>query len=182
MSHMPDGSAPLAGEADGADPPTSKRSSMDLIIWRHAEARDANPGEDDLLRPLTPRGEKQAQRMAEWLNRFLPDSTRVLVSPALRTRRTADALGRKYRTVDALAPGAGVPQLLAAARWPDSREPVLLVCHQPTLGLLAAYLMAGTMPEQPWTVRKGAVWWLRHRERDGVAEVVLVSVRTPEKL
>jgi hypothetical protein len=28
-------------------------------------------------------------------------------------------------------------------------------------------------------VRKGAVWWLRHRERDG--EVALVSVRTAEK-
>jgi phosphohistidine phosphatase len=155
---------------------------MDLIIWRHAEARDAAPGEDDLLRPLTPRGDKQAQRMAEWLNRFLPETTRILVSPAVRTRRTADALGRKYRTVDALAPGAGVPQLLAAARWPDSRESVLLVGHQPSLGQLAAYLMAGAMPEQPWAVRKGAVWWLRHRDREGVPEVVLVSVRTPEKL
>ena len=155
---------------------------MDLIIWRHAEAKEAPEGGDDLVRPLTPRGEKQAIRMAEWLNRFLPETTRILVSPALRTRQTADALGRKYRTVDALAPGAGVSQLLAAARWPDSREPVLLVGHQPSLGQLAAYLMAGALPEQPWTVRKGAVWWLRHREREGVAEVVLVSVRTPEKL
>jgi phosphohistidine phosphatase len=172
----------MGGADHSAGPPPGKRTSMDLIIWRHAEARDAADGEDDLQRPLTPRGDKQAQRMADWLNRFLPESTRILVSPALRTRRTADALGRKYRTMDALAPGAGVPQLLAAARWPDSREPVLLVGHQPTLGLLAAYLMAGTLPEQPWTVRKGAVWWLRHRERDGVAEVVLVSVRTPEKL
>ena len=34
--------------------------------------------------------------MAEWLNRFLPESTRILVSPALRTRQTADALERKY--------------------------------------------------------------------------------------
>ena len=161
---------------------------MDLILWRHAEARDlpeeSPTAEADLARPLTPRGEKQAQRMAEWLNRFLPDSTRILVSPSLRTRQTADALGRKYRTVDALAPGVSHTQALAASRWPDSREPVLLIGHQPTLGQLAGYLMGGaeTLDGPPWAVRKGAVWWLRHRDRDGVGEVVLVSVRTPDKL
>jgi phosphohistidine phosphatase len=165
-----------------------KIATMDLILWRHAEARDlpeeAPTAEADLARPLTPRGEKQAHRMAEWLSRFLPDSTRILVSPALRTRQTADALGRKYRLVEALAPGVSHTQALAASRWPDSREPVLLVGHQPVLGQLAAYLMGGpaTLDGPPWAVRKGAVWWLRHRDRDGVGEVVLVSVRTPDKL
>ncbi|MDH4390261.1 MAG: phosphohistidine phosphatase SixA [Aquabacterium sp.] len=162
---------------------------MDLILWRHAEARELPQdmpfdAAADLARPLTPRGDKQAQRMAEWLNRFLPETTRVLVSPALRTRQTAEALGRKMRTVDSLAPGATHTQALAAARWPDSREPVLLVGHQPMLGQLAAYLMGGaaTLDGPAWAVRKGAVWWLRHRLREGVEEVVLVSVRTPEKL
>lgn len=162
---------------------------MDLILWRHAEARDlpenaASQAAADLARPLTARGEKQAQRMAEWLNRFLPESTRVLVSPALRTRQTADALGRKYRTVETLAPGASHTQALSSARWPDSHAPVLLVGHQPMLGQLAAYLMGGasTLDGPPWAVRKGAAWWLRHRLRAGVAEVVLVSVRTPDKL
>ncbi len=157
---------------------------MDLILWRHAEARDAREGEDDLVRPLTPRGEKQAQRMAEWLNRFLPETTRVIVSPALRTRQTADALGRKCRVIEALGPGGSADQLLAAARWPDSREPVLVVGHQPTLGQTAAWLMAGAAAlEAPvWAVRKGGVWWLRHREREGGPEVVLVAVRTPDKL
>ena len=159
---------------------------MDLILWRHADAGEPLEGEgvDDLQRPLSPRGEKQARRMADWLNRFLPASTRILCSPALRARQTADALGRKLRTVVALAPGASHTQALAAARWPDSREPVLLVGHQPMLGQLAAYLMrgAGTLESPPWAVRKGAVWWLRHRLREGGSEVVLVSVRTPEKL
>ena len=162
---------------------------MDLILWRHAEARDLPESAQfdavaDLARPLTARGDKQAQRVAEWLNRFLPETTRVLVSPALRTRQTADALGRKYRTLDALAPGCSHSLALAAARWPDSREPVLLVGHQPMLGQLAAYLMGGasTLDGPPWAVRKGAAWWLRHRLRAGVAEVVLVSVRTPDKL
>jgi phosphohistidine phosphatase len=157
---------------------------MDLILWRHAEARDAKEGEDDLERPLTPRGEKQAERMADWLNRFLPESTRVLVSPSRRTRQTADALGRKYRVVDTLAPGTTAAQLMTVARWPDSREPVLLVGHQPSLGQLAACLLGGAsaLDAPSWAVRKGAAWWLRHRLREGVDEVVLVSVRTPEKL
>lgn len=166
---------------------------MDLILWRHAEARDlpetlaaeadaATLLSADLERPLTGKGEKHAERMAEWLNRFLPDSTRILVSPARRTQQTAQALGRKFRTVQTLAPGGSVDKLLAAARWPDSREPVLVVGHQPELGQTAAYLMAGpaAMDAPGWTIRKGAVWWLRRRERHGAAEVVLVSVRGPE--
>ncbi len=157
---------------------------MDLILWRHAEARDAGPDEDDLARPLTARGERHAQRMAHWLNRFLPESTRVLVSPALRARQTADALGKKARVLDALAPGATPTQLLQVSRWPESREPVLVVGHQPSLGHLIAVLMGGQVdPESPaWTVRKGAVWWLRHRMRQGVPEVVLVSVNSPDRV
>jgi phosphohistidine phosphatase len=168
---------------------------MDLILWRHADAGD--PLEDialDLQRKLTPKGEKQAARMADWLNRFLPESTRVLVSPALRCQQTAQALGRKFQTREALGPGGTVGNLLTLARWPDRREPVLIVGHQPTLGMTAAMLMAGIQASAEaadtpaahatpaWSVRKGAVWWLRHRERGGVAEVVLVSARSPDNL
>jgi phosphohistidine phosphatase len=157
---------------------------MDLILWRHAEAREAKADEDDLARPLTSRGERQAERMADWLNRFLPDSTRRLVSPALRARQTAEALGMKLRVVDALAPGATAIQLLTVARWPDSREPVLVVGHQPSLGHVAAMLLGGEVAAEgpAWAMRKGAVWWLRHRLRQGVPEVVLVSVNSPDRL
>ena len=44
---------------------------------------------DDMLRTLTPRGEKQAQRMGAWLDRQLPAGTKVLVSPALRAAMAA---------------------------------------------------------------------------------------------
>lgn len=150
---------------------------MDLILWRHCEAE---PGEPDLGRRLTSKGLKQAERMAAWLDAHLPDTCRVLVSPADRTQQTAQALQRKFRTVPELAPGASVAAVLAAANWPDSREPVLIVGHQPTLGTIASYLLSGE--ESYWSVRKGAVWWLRHRERGGVAEVVLVSARSPDNL
>ena len=38
---------------------------MDLILWRHAEAVEDDVSGDDMARTLTPRGEKQAKRMAD---------------------------------------------------------------------------------------------------------------------
>jgi phosphohistidine phosphatase len=153
---------------------------MDLILWRHAEAHDLKPGQDDLDRALTAKGERQASRMSDWLNRMLPSSARVLVSPARRTQQTAAALERRFKTLDVLRPDEGVEALLHAARWPDGREPVLVVGHQPTLGLAAAYLM--TREAQPWVLRKGGVLWLRGRERENVQQVVLHAAMSPELL
>ena len=153
---------------------------MDLILWRHAEAFDAAPGQEDLQRSLTPKGERQAQRMAEWLNRRLAESTRILVSPALRCQQTVAALGKKARTIPELAPDAGVQAMLTAARWPESNVPILLVGHQPTLGLLAASLLTGEL--FPLAVKKGAIWWLRNRDREGLAQVVLQAVQAPDCL
>lgn len=153
---------------------------MDLILWRHAEAHEAREGQDDLDRPLSAKGERQAERMAAWLNRLLPSSTRVLASPAKRTQQTVAALERRFKTVNAIAPDGDVEGLLAAARWPDAREPVLVVGHQPVLGLAAAYLM--TREAAPWVLRKGGVLWLRGREREGESQVLLHAVMAPELL
>jgi phosphohistidine phosphatase len=148
---------------------------MDLILWRHCEA---DAGEPDLGRRLTSKGVKQAERMAEWLERHLPDTCRILVSPADRAQQTAGALPRKFRTVPELGPGATVAAVLAAANWPDSREPVLIVGHQPTLGMVASFLLSGE--EAYWSVRKGAVWWLSNRVREDGAAVVLKTVLGPD--
>jgi phosphohistidine phosphatase len=152
---------------------------MDLILWRHADAAlEAEGG--DLDRPLTARGERQAERMADWLNRRLAHSTRILASPALRCQQTAKALGRKFRTVAELAPGASAEAMLAVARWPGAGEPVLIVGHQPTLGLAASLALTGVA--QAWSIRKAAVWWIRHRPRDDESQVVLQAVQSPDCL
>ena len=148
---------------------------MDLILWRHAEAE---PGEPDLGRRLTAKGLKQAERMGAWLDRHLPDTTRILVSPADRAQQTALALKRKFKTVDELGPGASVASVLAAVGWPDAREPVLVVGHQPTLGEVAAFLLSGE--EASWSMRKGAVWWLTNRDRGTGAAVMLRVVIGPD--
>ena len=153
---------------------------MDLILWRHAEAEEAAPGGSDAERELTPRGEKQALRMAQWLERQLPESTRILSSPARRCEQTVLCLGRKYKVRDALSPGASVADVLETSGWPEARYPVLLVGHQPALGGLVAQLMG--MPEAACAIRKGAVWWLRHRIREGQAQTVLLAVTCPDRI
>ncbi len=148
---------------------------MDLILWRHAEAEDGTP---DLERELTGRGRKQASRVADWLNPRLPPDIRILASPALRTRQTAQALGREYEIEPALAPGASTDAVLAAVGWPDAAYPVLIVGHQPTLGQVALRLLAGL--DGDLSVKKGGVWWFQSRERDGRLQVVLRAVAGPD--
>ena len=77
-----------------------------------------------------------------------------------------------------LAQGATVSAVLAASGWPDSREPVLIVAHQPTLGAVAAFLLSGQ--EASWSMRKGAVWWLSNRVREGTSAVVLKAMIGPD--
>jgi phosphohistidine phosphatase len=153
---------------------------MDLILWRHAEAEDERPGLTDLDRALTPKGERQARRMAEWLETRLAASTQILVSPALRCQQTARSLGRSFTTLPALAPGAGPEALLQAARWPDAAGPVLVVGHQPTLGIVATTLLADE--GHSGSLRKGAVIWLRGPDRRAPGPVRLHLEQSPRSL
>ena len=157
---------------------------MDLILWRHAEAEDWPDGESqagsDLDRLLTSRGEKQAARMAAWLDRQLPEGARIVVSPARRCEQTALALGRKYRVRPEIAPDASPAQLLELVQWPMSKLPVLVIGHQPTLGQTIAQLLG--LKESECPVKKGALWWLRNRDRDGQSQTVVVTVQSPEVL
>lgn len=151
---------------------------MDLIFWRHAEAHDESADDTDLARELTPRGLKQASRVASWLDRQLPDGARVFCSPARRTLQTADALGRKYKVRPEIAPDATAQALLDLVQWPHGKGVVVVVGHQPTLGQAVAQLLQAQVAEMP--IRKGAVWWLRTREREGLRQTVVVAVQAPE--
>ena len=144
---------------------------MDLLLWRHAEAVDGTP---DHARELTPRGVKQAQRMADWLKRNRPQRLKVMVSPTVRTRHTPDAYTDDFEIVSALGPERTVADILAATGWPDASGACLIVGHQPTLGRLAALLLSGT--EADWTVKKGGLWWFTNRVRNGETQTVLRTV------
>lgn len=137
---------------------------MDLILWRHAEAEPHDVNKDDAARELTAKGRKQAAKMGEWLDRNLPSECRILASPAVRTVQTAEALGRKFKTHVSLATDTTAEAILEAAKWPSSREPVLIVGHQPTLGYVASLLIAGS--EQDWVMRKGSIVWIAQKAAD----------------
>jgi phosphohistidine phosphatase len=150
---------------------------MDLILWRHAEAMDGQP---DLARKLTPKGVKQAKAIAQWLSSRLPRQTRIIVSPAERAQQTAAALTDDFEIDRRLAPGAPPTAVLAAAGWPEHRGAVVVVGHQPTLGMAAGLLIAGK--PMPWSMKKGAIWWLSHRVRGEHRQVVLRAVMSPDLL
>lgn len=163
---------------------------MDLILWRHAEAQEwpvgatqagqTDPTNQDMERRLTQRGEKQAARMGAWLDRQLPEVARIMVSPARRCEQTALALGRKYKVRAELAPDTSPARLLELVQWPHAKWPTVVIGHQPTLGQTIAQLLG--LQEAECAVKKGALWWLRHRERDGHTQTVVVTVQSPEVL
>lgn len=150
---------------------------MELILWRHAEAEDGLP---DLARELTDKGRKQATKMADFLRPRLPEHTRILVSPAIRTQQTAHALTKHFDTEPNIGTAAAPQDILAAAGWPEASGCVLVIGHQPTLGQTAAQLLGASTAS--FSVKKGAVWWLSRREREGDYQTRLRLVISPEFL
>jgi phosphohistidine phosphatase len=156
---------------------TESPPGMDLILWRHAEAEDGLP---DAGRKLTKRGQRQARDVAAWLRTRLPRRSVIIASPATRTRQTAEALDLPFESDRRIGVGAAPADVLGAIGWPDRGDTVVVVGHQPTLGRVAALLLAGVDVE--WPVKKGAVWWLSTRHREGAQQVVLRAVVGPDLL
>jgi phosphohistidine phosphatase len=118
--------------------------------------------------------------MAQWIRNHQPKDLRIVVSPAVRCQQTAQALKLPFETVRKLGPDACVSELMAATGWPAAQGAVLVVGHQPTLGRMAALLLAGH--EADWTIKKGALWWLTNRVRRGETQTVLRAVIPSELL
>ena len=151
--------------------------AMDLLLWRHADAEDGVP---DAARALTKKGQKQAKLVAQWLKPRLPSDCLILASPAKRAQQTAAALDLPYTTERRVGVQAEIADLIAASNWPERKGTVILVGHQPTLGQLAARLLAGEPAD--WNIKKGALWWFTCRARYGDTETVLKAVVSPELL
>ena len=153
---------------------------MDLILWRHAHAEALNDDSNvrlDSERKLTAKGQKQAAKMATWLDSVLPHSCKILVSPSQRTMQTALALGRKFKVVTEVGTDSDVSRILSACNWPNSREPVLIVGHQPQLGEIVTRLIPSM---RDCVIRKGNVWWISQKDGLDQPETYLKAVMTPE--
>lgn len=153
-----------------------EQRSMDLILWRHAEAEDAAGGLPDACRRLTVRGREQAFTMGRWLKEHLPENVRVIVSPAQRARETAEALSLPFVVEPLVGIGAYPSELLAAAGWPILGGTVLIVGHQPALGRVAAFLGSGE--ESDWKTKKAGLWWFSNViDRDRQQTVLRAALR-----
>lgn len=144
--------------------------AMDLILWRHADAAEGHPDE---ARRLTAKGIRQAEKVAAWLAARLTSEYRVLSSPALRARETAAALSANPVIEPAISTAATPQGLLRAAGWPRGTGIVVLVGHQPTLGAAAALALTGK--PLPWSLKKGALWWIARAEDDGLLVRAVIS-------
>lgn len=153
----------------------------DLIFWRHAEAEDLSASGLDTDRALTKRGCRDAAKMAKWLSKQLAPDTKLLVSPALRCQQTATALHEltdlPITTLELLRVSSSPQQIMQGlAPYADSK--VLLVGHQPNLGIMiASYL---EMPERAVSVKKGAVWWLRKSVGQSKSHYRIHTVMLPD--
>jgi len=145
--------------------------NAELLLWRHADAEDGIP---DSGRALTKKGLKQAEQVAAWLKPRLPGDCLILVSPAKRAQQTAAALDLPYTTEKRIGVHASVTDIIAATGWPRRKGAVLVVGHQPTLGQVAAQLLAGEPAD--WTIKKGALWWFSYR----TGEIILRAVVAPD--
>ena len=97
---------------------------MIVYLVRHARAghRETWAGEDDTVRPLDERGQRQAEALVAQLAER--DFSRVLSSPYLRCVQSveplAEARGLQVEAVDALAEGAGEAAALELFRGLDA--------------------------------------------------------------
>ncbi len=148
---------------------------MNLFLVRHGVAYEhgdpAYPNDED--RPLTPEGRKKFRRAAAALLELIEPPAIILTSPLPRAAQTAailqQACGTVTRTLqcNGLRPGGSFDlvsadiqaQIEAAgesqAPNPVSKRGLALVGHEPSLGLLGAWLLSGDHAGFALPLRKG---------------------------
>jgi phosphohistidine phosphatase len=136
---------------------------MDLLIVRHAIAfeRDRQRWRDDGARPLSPAGIRRARKAAAGLKEFSKAPDRVLTSPLVRARETAQILTDvagwpQAMEVPELSPQAPAPAVLTLL-GKDRSKVVAVVGHQPGLGALLTICLLGDGEVLSIDLKKNAV-------------------------
>ena len=154
---------------------------LHVIFWRHAEAEDTAPGDDDLRRALTRQGRRDASTVAAWIKAHVPKPWTVCCSPALRSRQTALALADYPLEEPMLAPACAPDAIMELIEQRRDRASALVLCgHQPALGSAALEWLSGA--RSPFSLRKGGLLWACEREREGEATRLLRACISPDLL
>ena len=122
---------------------------MLLILMRHAEAGEADSRRwpDDRQRPLTDAGRRDHAAVAEALRRMGVRFDRMLTSPLVRARETAEITARAYGGAPAPEPtdllgDRAEPAATLAGLAAVEAGALLCVGHEPTLSRLGALLIS----------------------------------------
>jgi phosphohistidine phosphatase len=125
-----------------------------LYLFRHGLAGDRGTYANDDQRPLTDEGQQKTRRVAKRLQELTISVDLILSSPLVRAQQTADILldigvGRKLEISELLAPDGSLDRWLEwFIQWRHGATGTLmLVGHQPDLGLWAETLVWGTAKE-----------------------------------
>ena len=160
---------------------------MRLILVRHAEAVDAQTSDDaaDAVRKLTPRGQQQAKKLCEALKRLNISLDRILTSPAVRCRETADALqsllssGVEITVTERLSVDQLRPKKISKEIDETKANTVVVVGHMPDIGRYATWLLDDS--ERPFWFAKGGAACIDVEEKEiEKATGVLEWFVTPE--
>ncbi len=137
---------------------------MNLYIVRHAIAVEpGTPGyDDDGQRPLTEEGRRKMKKIVKGLRQLELDLDRILTSPYVRARDTAEILAGGFRLKheivlsDNLIPPGNFDRLIDEIIEKHNADNLALVGHEPMLSSFVSFLMTGS-PEAAIDLKKGGV-------------------------
>lgn len=121
---------------------------MELYVFRHGIAEDAQPGHPDADRALTDEGRKKVAEVVQAARRAGFAPSLIISSPYLRAAQTAqvaeEELGYKGDVVrtEALVPHGSPEAVWSELRDYRAESAILLAGHEPLLSRLVAYLLA----------------------------------------
>ena len=121
---------------------------MKLYFMRHGLATPKEDGGPDDLRPLIPEGIKKSHIAARALQKLNVRFDRIITSPLIRARQTADIVAEVFKMQDRIEEleelaNHPVKELVRALSKHNSAERLLLVGHQDQMGNTIAFLLGG---------------------------------------
>lgn len=146
-------------------------NAVQLYLIRHAIALEAEPGQSDDARPLSPEGIEKFKGVVRGLGRLEAQFDRLYHSPKLRAVQTAELLVPLLEgetTVTPYLAGEPSPELLKTLQGSS----VALVGHEPWLSDLCAWLLMGRMEGGQFPFKKGGVALLEGTARPGSMKLV----------
>lgn len=141
---------------------------MILYVMRHAEAVEASESLADEWRYLTEKGRSAARKTSSALSKSGPKPRLIITSPLTRAVQTAEIAAlkacRKNVVVSStlLLPGADAGGVITYLKTCREARRVMLVGHEPQLGMLVASLLGRT--NQALALKKGACVALEYKQ------------------